>query len=287
MAKITKLGQTFVAGTEATAVSQNAQNAKIDEIIDNFTLGDSTVALPITKSGTSYKITSIGSGLSVSNNVLNGYTLPAATTSSLGGVKVGDGLSIGVSGSTAGVLKVEYDDTLKMTDGVLGVANPQGGGGVTMDDVNNAISTALSLYVKKSDASLSIVGGSGKYIQSVSQSNGKISATAVSMPSLISSNLMYFSKATKGDYLIANALVQVVDFENNVATIEVTSSHKTIGLLLPTDTDSFTFKDSQSQNITGELVFVGSIVRSGKLYNLFYMTGDGNLTGTYTLTKNS
>lgn len=231
MAKITKLGQTFVAKQEATAASQNAQNAKIDEIIDAFTTSDGTVALPLTKSGVAYEVTTLGTGLSVSGNTLNGttYTLPAATQSSLGGVKVGDGLSIGASGSTAGVLKVEHDSTLKITDGVLSVANPGG---------------------------------------------------------MISSNLMYFTKANANDYQIAGATVQTTTFTNNVANVNISNSHKTLVLLLPTDKDSFTLRDSGSQDITGDLIFVSPIVRGGKLYNMFYFSGT-TVADNYTLTKNS
>lgn len=295
MAKITKLGQTFVAKQEATAASQNAQNAKIDEIIDAFTTSDGTVALPLTKSGVAYEVTTLGTGLSVSGNTLNGttYTLPAATQSSLGGVKVGDGLSIGASGSTAGVLKVEHDSTLKITDGVLSVTNP--GGGVTMAQVESAITSALSgyattsslsSYVKKTDATLSTVGGNGKYVQSVSQSNGKVNATAVDMPSLISNDLMYFTKASANDYQIAGATVQTTSFTNNVANVNISNSHKTLVLLLPTDKDSFTLRDSGSQDITGDLIFVSTIVRGGKLYNMFYFSGT-TVADNYTLTKNS
>ena len=151
MAKITKLGQTFVAKQEATAASQNAQNAKIDEIIDAFTTSDGTVALPLTKSGVAYEVTTLGTGLSVSGNTLNGttYTLPTATQSSLGGVKVGDGLSIGASGSTAGVLKVEHDSTLKITDGVLSVTNP---GGLF------SLGTDIKYYVTTSENNYSSIG---------------------------------------------------------------------------------------------------------------------------------
>ena len=132
MTKINKLNQTFVPQTEATAQSQNLQSAKIDEVIDAITTSNGTVAFPVTKGGVEYKVTTLGSNLSVSDNTLNStsYTLPVATSSSLGGVKVGDGLSIVASGTNIGKLSVDHDSTLTIdSNGKLSVTNPGGGGG--------------------------------------------------------------------------------------------------------------------------------------------------------------
>lgn len=131
MGKIKKLGQSFVQKQEATAASQNEQNAKIDEIISNFTLetpdanDEFTIALPVYKEGNLCKITKIGSNLSVnSEHVLNSttYELPAATTSTLGGVKIGSGLTVPASGNYKDKLSVNISEPIYIQDdGTLGI----------------------------------------------------------------------------------------------------------------------------------------------------------------------
>lgn len=135
MATITKLGQTFVAKTEATAASQNTQNAKIDEIIDIFgkeTTGDTkTIAIPFTKGSSTVKVTTLGNGLSVSSNTLNVDAFNYATSTGAGIVKVGNGLEMvaSISGSTTkDKLQIKTDSTLEFDDnGNLKVKNPSGG----------------------------------------------------------------------------------------------------------------------------------------------------------------
>ena len=132
MAKIKKLGQPFLPKTEATAASQNEQNAKIDEIISNFTLQDPdaedqfTIALPVYKGENLCKITKIGSNLSVdAQHVLNAtteYTLPSATTTKLGGVKIGGGLTVPNDGDYKDKLSVNVAEPIYIKDdGTLGI----------------------------------------------------------------------------------------------------------------------------------------------------------------------
>lgn len=299
MATITKLGQTFVAKTEATAASQNIQNAKIDELIDIFgkeTTGNTkTIAIPFTKDSSTVKVITLGTNLSVSGNTLNA-TIPTATDSSLGGVKVGDGLSIGASGSTAGVLKVEHDSTLKMTDGVLGVANP-GGGGVTMDQVNSAITTALSeyaktsdlssyattsslsSYVKKTDATLSTVGGNGKYVQSVSQSNGKISATAVDFPFSLGTDIKYYVTTSENNYSNIGATIQTGSFNT---AINVTNGLTLVLMLAPSANISM-ITDTLGTDIKSQFKAAGLTINSNKFYQVYYYSPGGNVAGSYTV----
>lgn len=282
MATITKLGQTFVQKTEATAASQNAQNAKIDEIIDIFgkeTTGDTkTIAIPFTKDSNPVKVTTLGTGLSVSGNTLNAsaYSLPAATASSLGGVKIP--VKSGIK-NTSGSIEVDIDDsTIKINnDGQL---YSTVSGGVTTAAMNTAINNAIGA-LDFNDTAVS-----GKYVSKVTQTNGVISVTRADLPSVISSNLIYFTKANANDYQIAGATVQTTTFTNDVANVNINNSHKTLVLLLPTDKDSFTLRDSGSQDITGDLIFVSPIVRGGKLYNMFYFSGT-TVADNYTLTKNS
>lgn len=265
MATITKLGQTFVQKTEATAASQNAQNAKIDELIDIFgkeTSGNTkTIALPLIKDSTTYKVTNIGTGLSVQNNTLNAttYTLPKASASSLGGIKIGTGLSID-------------------NDGVVSATG--GTGGVTQDQVNTSIDNKIG-NLDKTDSAVN-----GKYVSAVSQTDGIVSITRADLPSLVSSDLKYFTKATANNYSILGASVQTTTFVNSVASFNITNSHKTLVLLLPTDKSSFTLRDSSSQDITGDLIPAGAIMYSNKLYNTFYFSGS-TVADNYTLTKNS
>lgn len=298
MTKIQKLNQTFVAGTEATAASQNLQSNKIDEVIDAFTTSDDTVALPVTKSGTAYKVTTIGTGLSVSGNTLNGttYTLPAATSSSLGGIKVGDGLTIGESGSTAGILKVNHDSTLKMTDGVLSVTNPGGGtGGVTMDEVNSAITSALSgyaktsdlssyattsslsNYVKKTEATLSAVGGSGKYIESVSQSNGKVSASAKDFPFGLGTDVKFYVTQTENNYSILGATVGTSNFNTNM----VISNGLTLVLMISPSATVSAINDTLGTDIKQMFKTAGLTLYDNKFYQVYYYSPGANVAGTY------
>lgn len=282
MATITKLGQTFVQKTEATAASQNEQNAKIDEIIDIFskegTGNTKTIAIPLIKDSTTYKVTNIGTGLSVTNNTLNAstYSLPAATASSLGGVKIP--VNSGIK-NTSGSIEVDIDNsTIKINnDGQL---YSTVSGGVTTAAMNTAINNAIGA-LDVNDTAVS-----GKYISKVTQTDGVISVTRADLPSVISSNLIYFTKANANDYQIAGATVQTTTFTNNIANVNINNSHKTLVLLLPTDKDSFTLRDSGSQDITGDLIFVSPIVRGGKLYNMFYFSGT-TVADNYTLTKNS
>ncbi len=238
MTKITKLNQTFVAKTEATAASQNAQSGKIDEIIDAITIADGTVALPLGAS----KVTAIGTGLSISGNTLSGstYTLPAATASSLGGVKVGGGLSIGTSGSTAGVLKVEHDSTLKITDGVLSVTNP----GVTTNQVNSAINTALSEYVK--------VGTDVKYYVTTSENN----------------------------YSNIGVTIQTGSFNT---AINVTNNGYTLVLMLSPSANISMITDTLGTDIKSQFKAAGLTINSNKFYQVYYYSPGGNVAGSYTI----
>ena len=279
MATITKLGQTFVAKTEATALSQNIQNAKIDELIDIFgkeTTGDTkTIAIPFTKDSSTVKVTTLGTGLSVSSNTLN-VTIPAATASSLGGVKIKDkgGLS-----NSSGTISVNVDDsTIKIND--EGKLYSTVSGGVTTAAMNTAISNAIGAL----DANDTAV--SGKYVSKVVQTNGVITVTRENLPSLVSNDLKYFTKSAANSYSILGASVQTATFTNNQASFNINNSHKTLVLLLPTDKNSFTLKDSSAQDITGDLIPIGSIMYSNKLYNAFYFSGS-TVADNYTLTKNS
>lgn len=282
MATITKLGQTFVAKTEATALSQNIQNAKIDELIDIFgkenTGNTKTIAIPFTKGSSTVKVTTLGTGLSVNDNTLSAttYTLPAANETALGGVKIKNkgGLS-----NSSGTISVNVDDsTIKIND--EGKLYSTVSGGVTTAAMNTAITNAIGA-LDTNDTAVS-----GKYVSKVVQTNGVITVTRADLPSVISSNLIYFTKASANDYQIAGATVQTTSFTDNVANVNITNSHKTLVLLLPTDKDSFTLRDSASQDITGDLLFVSPIVRGGKLYNMFYFSGT-TVADNYTLTKNS
>lgn len=123
MATITKLGQTFVAKTEATAASQNIQNAKIDELIDIFgkeTTGDTkTIAIPFTKDSSPVKVTTLGTGLSVSSNTLSVDAFNYATATGAGIVKVGNGLEMVAStseNSTKDKLQVKAGNGIAVTN---------------------------------------------------------------------------------------------------------------------------------------------------------------------------
>lgn len=261
MATITKLGQTFVAKTEATAASQNEQNAKIDELIDIFgkeTTGNTkTIAIPFIKSNEEVKITTLGSNLSVNNNTLNAsFTTPVATASAVGGAKIGNGLEMiaSTSGSTSkdklqvnvgngltfdpedsNKLTINVDSSLTFTSaGKLKVTNPGGGGGITEGEATDLINTALagyaktsdlSAYVTKSYATLNSTGGTGKYITTISQSDGKVSATAATLPT---TKVSYAS----GVYTVKYDETELFNINTNTNRLTITNGSNTASYIL-------------------------------------------------------
>lgn len=289
MTKIQKLNQTFVAGTEATAASQNLQSNKIDEVIDAFTTSDGTVALPVTKSGTAYKVTAIGTGLSVSGNTLNGttYTLPMASSSSLGGIKIGTGLSIDNNG----------------------VVSATGTGGVSQSQVDTTVANAISAL------DVSSIGGSGKYIQSISEVDGKISAVAANMPTqaattLDSTNGVHTLKYGTTSLLVVNDNTHLMTIGgdtyfllkvgatvyyilNDGARSALTggslaisnSQHITKVTILVPAHKSLTVRDSNSTDVTTSFVESGLTIVNGALCTKYVYATQGSYIGqTYTIT---
>lgn len=385
MTKINKLNQTFVPQTEATAESQNLQSDKIDEVIDAITTSNGTVAFPVTKGGVEYKITTIGSNLSVSDNTLNSsaYTLPVASTSTLGGVKVGDGLSIVASGTNIGKLSVDHDDTLTFVDGKLSVSNPGEGtgavtsasdpvkieskvvglkydttlkldsngklavanpakvssvnsplslnngavslsidnstikvngsgqlystvsGGVSAETMNNSITSAIN------NLNVSEVGGTDKYIQKISEANGKISATAASLPttSLDNTNGVHTLKYSTTSLLSVNDNTQFLTIGGDTyflikistavyysinsgskiqlsgTTLSITGSqHATsLDLLVPA-TKTLTVKDSMQTPVTSDFVETGLILYGGALYTKYSYVSENYISQDYSIT---
>lgn len=286
MTKIQKLNQTFVAGTEATAASQNLQSNKIDEVIDAFTIADGTVALPVTKSGTAYKVTAIGTGLSVSGNTLNGttYTLPMASSSSLGGIKIGTGLSIDSNG----------------------IVSATGTGGVSQSQVDTTVANAIGAL------DVSSVGGSGKYIQSISEVDGKISAVAANMTAttLDSANGVHTLKYGTTSLLVVNDNTQLMTIGGDTyfllkvgATVYYTlndgarstlsggslaisnSQHITKVTILVPAHKSLTVRDSNSTDVTASFVESGLTIVNGTLCTKYIYATQGSYIGqTYTIT---
>lgn len=286
MTKIQKLNQTFVAGTEATAASQNLQSNKIDEVIDAFTISDGTVALPVTKSGTAYKVTAIGTGLSVSNNVLNGttYTLPMASSSSLGGIKIGTGLSIDNNGVVSAT------------------------GGVSQSQVDATVADAIEAL------DVSSIGGSGKYIQSISEADGKISAVAANMPAqtattLDNTNGVHTLKYGTTSLLVVNNNTQLMTIGGDTyfllkvgATVYYTlndgarstlsggslaisnSQHITKVTIFVPAHKSLTIKDSNSTDVTASFVESGLTIVNGTLCTKYIYTAGNYIGQTYTIT---
>lgn len=292
MATITKLGQTFVQKTEATAASQNAQNAKIDELIDIFgkeTSGDTkTIAIPFTKDSSPVKVTTLGTGLSVQNNTLNAttYTLPKASASSLGGIKIGTGLSID-------------------SDGVVSAT---GTGGVSQSQVDTTIANAIGAL------DVSSVGGSGKYIQSISEADGKISAVAANMPAqtattLDNTNGVHTLKYGTTSLLVVNDNTQLMTIGGDTyfllkvgATVYYTlndgaistlngsslaisnSQHITKVTIFVPAHKSLTIKDSNSTDVTASFVESGLTIVNGTLCTKYVYTAGNYIGQTYTIT---
>lgn len=387
MTKINKLNQTFVPQTEATAESQNLQSTKIDEVIDAITTSNGTVAFPVTKGGVEYKVTTLGSNLSVSDNTLNSasYTLPVATSSSLGGVKVGDGLSIVASGTNIGKLSVDHDSTLTInSNGKLSVTNPGGGGsdiitsasnpikienkvvglkydstlgvdsngnlkvanpakissvsnplsltngtlsvkvdnstikvnnsgqlystvsgGVTTDTMNTAISNAIGAL------DVASTGGSGKYIQSISEANGIISATAVTLPttSVSTSNNVHTLKYSSTTLMTINDNTQLLTIDADTyfllkvgsatyysvqdgekiqlqaSTLSISGSQRVtkLDIFVPA-TKTLTVKDSTQAPVTAYFVESGLILYRGALYTKYSYVSENYISQDYSIT---
>lgn len=386
MTKINKLNQTFVPQTEATAQSQNLQSAKIDEVIDAITTSNGTVAFPVTKGDVEYKVTTLGSNLSVSGNTLNStsYTLPVATSSSLGGVKVGDGLTIAASGANIGKLSVDHDSTLTIdSNGKLSVTNPGGGdiitsasnpvkienkviglkydstlgvdsngnlkvanpakissvsnplslssgtlgvkvddstikvnssgqlystvsGGVTTQAMNDAISNAIGALDVDS------IGGSGKYIQSISETNGKITASAATLPttSVSTSNHVHTLKYSSTTLMTINDGTQTLTIggdsyfllklgsdiyyqfnteaktklSGSVLTVSSTNKAGSLTLYVPIG-KVLLVTDGLGTPVTSFFIEQGIVLNNGALYVKYTYTTSGTyINQTYTIT---
>lgn len=165
----------------------------------------------------------VGSGLSISNGTLSAdtqsgtYSLPTASSSTLGGVKIGDGINI-----TSGVIKVDSADTsLNVTSAGLSIDKASSsvwgkvkiGSGINVSD--GVISVTDSTYTLPT-ASASVLGGV-KVGTGLSISNGVLSATGGSSPSNLSAtHLSLLNTASTGgaDIEVGGADHAYIDLKN-------------------------------------------------------------------------
>lgn len=314
MATITKLGQTFVAKTEATALSQNTQNAKIDEIIDIFgkeTTGDTkTIAIPFTKDSSLVKVTTLGTGLSVSNNTLSVDAFNYATSTGAGIAKVGNGLEMVAStsgSSTKDKLQVKAGNGIAITSTGVGISYaspltiPTSGDNADKLIVQNATTSASGVVKIKSKGGISV--SSGEISLSVDDStikldsNGKLyvantgDVTSSDMYYAVNNTAIdpenYFNVLSGSNYYFNFGKTTTntkVTFSSNQAQI-VANAGKSLILYLPTDKKVFNIINSQSQSITNNFTYFGDVTISGKLYRFIYWNATGSVSGTYTITK--
>jgi len=205
------------ATTSASGLMSSTDKSKLNGIASSA----NNYSLPTASSSVLGGI-KVGSNLSISNGVLSAntqsgtYSLPTATSSTLGGVKIGNGINI-----SSGVISVKSNDTalnVASTGLTLDKASASGFGivkiGSGINVSNGEISVTSSSYSLPT-ASATQLGGV-KVGSGLSISNGVLSATATSPSNLSNTHLSLLNTASTGgaDIEIGGAEYAFIDLKN-------------------------------------------------------------------------
>ena len=300
MATITKLGKPFRAGDEATAASQNEQNEKIDEILDTFskegandTGMNRTIAIPFTKDSNTVKVTTLGTGLSVSSNTLSVDAFNYATATGAGIAKVGNGLEMiastsgsstqdklqvkagdGIAVTSAGGVAVKVDNTLEFdSNGKLKVKNPSEGKTytaatpITISSADKISLNYSSPLVQDSSNKLTVQDattdkkGVVQVGTGIKVSSGTISFDSTNYVMLAIGSKIYYSLNDGTKVEIANnGTISVVSDDNN--------HYSKVNIFVPIN-KTLSVRDSTTINVTNEFVESGLVIISGALYTKY------------------